>query len=97
MARKRLIAVTGVLVSALVLMSCSSSVDDDETSTTAGDSDTQEPTEQTTRGITDTSIKVGGIQYGVYFGDASIGVEARINQANADGGIHGRTIEFVGA
>lgn len=97
MARKRLIAVLAVLASTAMLMSCSESVDDDASSTTAGDTDAAAPTERTTRGITDTSIKVGGIQYGVYFGDASVGVEARINQANADGGIHGRTIEFVGA
>lgn len=97
MARKRLIAVFAILASTAMLMSCSESVDDNASSTTAGDTDAPAPTERTTRGITDTSIKVGGIQYGVYFGDASVGVEARINQANADGGIHGRTIEFVGA
>ena len=97
MARKRLIAAVAVLASAVMLMSCSESVDDDGASPTDGGTDAPAPTERTTRGITDTSIKVGGIQYGVYFGDASVGVEARINKANADGGIHGRTIEFVGA
>ncbi len=97
MARNRLISLSGVLVCALVLMSCSESVDDDGASPSDDGSDPAEPAERTTRGVTDTSIKVGGVQYGVYFGDASLGVEARINEANADGGIHGRTIEFVGA
>lgn len=97
MDRKWLMAVAAVLASTVMITSCSESVEDEGPSTTKAGSDTEEPTEATTRGITDTSIKVGGIQYGVYFGDASVGVEARINQANEAGGVHGRTIEFVGA
>lgn len=94
MPRKRYVSALAVLATTVMLMSCSKSVDDEGAATTT---DNKEPTERTMRGITDTSIKVGGIQYGVYFSDAAIGVEARINQANEDGGVNGRKIEFVGA
>ncbi|MGB3412797.1 MAG: ABC transporter substrate-binding protein [Microthrixaceae bacterium] len=80
---------------ALLLASCSESVKDDGAAKSEADDKAPETT--TLRGITDDSIKVGGVQYGVYFGDASVGVEARIKKANDAGGVHGRQIEFVGA
>lgn len=100
MNRNRLLAPTVAILAVLALVSCSKSVKDDGASSTtapAGGSDSAEPATRTTRGITDTSIKVGGITYGLYFGDASLGVQARIKQANDAGGVHGRTIEFVGS
>ncbi len=83
------------LAAALALLAgaCSDTVDDDA----AGGATTRDPEARTTRGITNDSIKVGGVVYDLYFGDARIGVEARIKQANDAGGVHGRQIEFVGA
>lgn len=98
MKRKRLLAVTAALALSALLASCSESVKDDGNAN-GNDNKTDDTTEETrtTRGITDDSIKVGGIQYGVYFGDAAVGVEARLKLANDAGGVHGRQIEFVGA
>lgn len=55
-----------------------------------------------TRGVTDTSIKIGGLltetsPSGIAFGDAKDGAAARFARANAEGGVHGRTIDFIGA
>lgn len=80
----------------LFLPACSDSVSDGGAGSSDGGSD-DGGGEGTTRGITDDSIKVGGTLYSVYFGDASVGVEARLKVANDAGGVHGRTIEFVGA
>lgn len=98
MNKHRMAVVAAIMAPALLLMSCSKSVKDDGTGTTrpSGGATTPEPTTRTTRGVTDTSIKVGGITYALYFGDAALGVEARLKQANDAGGVHGRTIEFVG-
>ncbi|CUU58185.1 ABC-type branched-chain amino acid transport system, substrate-binding protein [Parafrankia irregularis] len=54
-----------------------------------------------TRGVTDTSIKIGGLATvtspsGIAFGDADAGAKARFARANAEGGIAGRTIDYVG-
>lgn len=96
MKRKQWSILTSVTALALVVTSCSS-VDKSEPAKSDGATATTVAKTRTTRGITDTSIKVGGLAYGVYFGDASTGVEARIAEANDAGGVHGRTIEFVGA
>ncbi|WP_327086658.1 ABC transporter substrate-binding protein [Nonomuraea sp. NBC_01738] len=53
-------------------------------------------------GVTDTTIKVGGVltktsASGYSTKDAEIGAKARFGRANAEGGVNGRTIEFVGA
>lgn len=97
--RKRLLAATALLAFPALLASCSESVKDEGAANGGDDEKTEstEPETVTTRGITDDSIKVGGIQYGVYFGDAAVGVEARLKVANDAGGVHGRTIEFIGA
>lgn len=55
-----------------------------------------------TRGITDTSIKVGGLitksgPTTALYGDTESGAKARFARANAEGGVNGRTIDFVGA
>ncbi|THA39028.1 ABC transporter substrate-binding protein [Streptomyces sp. A1547] len=54
------------------------------------------------RGVTDRSIKVGGIvsmtsASGYSKKDTDLGAKARYLRANAEGGIHGRTIEYLGA
>lgn len=77
---------------AVALVSCSDSVDDDGPAAT-DEKDTTE--ERTTRGVTDDTIKVGGVVYDLYFGDARVGVEARVKEVNDAGGIHGRQIEVV--
>lgn len=85
----------GLALSLLAAASaCSDSVEDDGPS--AGGGGEREEGAATTRGVTDDTITVGGIAYDVYFGDAAIGVEARLKQANDAGGVHGRTIELVG-
>ncbi|OAA27521.1 ABC-type branched-chain amino acid transport system, periplasmic component [Frankia sp. EI5c] len=53
------------------------------------------------RGVTDTSIKIGGLvtatsPSGIAFADAEAGAKARFERANAEGGIAGRTIDFIG-
>jgi len=83
------------LAAALLLSACSESTKDDDRAADGGDE--QEAATRTTRGVTDTSIKVGGLVYNLYFGDARVGVEARIKQANEAGGVHGRKIEIVEA
>lgn len=94
MKTKRLPTVTGAMIAALLLVSCSSVDTDDGDKSGAS---TTVATTRTTRGVTDTSVKVGGLAYDVFFGDAKIGVEARIKKANDAGGVNGRKIEFVGA
>jgi ABC-type branched-subunit amino acid transport system substrate-binding protein len=52
----------------------------------------------TTRGVTDDTIKVGGLGYSAFYDPASsIGAQARFKRANDEGEIPGgRTIEYVG-
>lgn len=98
MKNHRLLSVAALLATALLLTSCSKSVKDDDSSAgkKGGATSSTEPTTRTTRGVTDTSVKVGGITYGLYFGDASLGVQARLKKANDAGGVNGRKIDFVG-
>ncbi|MFJ3882262.1 ABC transporter substrate-binding protein [Streptomyces sp. NPDC090077] len=54
------------------------------------------------RGVTDKSIKVGGIvsmtsASGYSKKDTDLGAKARYLRANAEGGVHGRTIDYIGA
>lgn len=85
-------------VALLFAAACSESVDDGGGGNGNGGSSDNGGGEETrtTRGVTDDSIKVGGIHYSGFFGQAGLGVEARLEKANAEGGVHGRTIEFVG-
>ncbi|MBX6391580.1 MAG: ABC transporter substrate-binding protein [Frankia sp.] len=58
------------------------------------------PGDGTVRGVTDTTIRIGGIAAltspsGGYPG-ADIGAWARFERANREGGIHGRQIEYIG-
>ncbi len=100
-----------VLIALLVVAAgCTKTEDDADGSatsagspTTAGsptetDSTPTEPTEpatRTTRGITDTSVKVGGIVWMGQFGGIEAGVAARLDRANSEGGVNGRTIDLV--
>ncbi|WP_190039982.1 ABC transporter substrate-binding protein [Streptomyces fructofermentans] len=54
------------------------------------------------RGVTDTSVKVGGIvsmttASGYSKKDTDLGARARFDRANAEGGVHGRKIDYLGA
>ncbi|HEY8523497.1 MAG TPA: ABC transporter substrate-binding protein [Acidimicrobiales bacterium] len=54
------------------------------------------------RGVTEDSVRVGGLltESGpttALYTDAEAGARARFERANAEGGVHGRTIEFIGA
>ena len=56
----------------------------------------------TASGVTDTSIKIGGVltktsASGYSTKDAEIGAKARFERANAEGGVNGRKIDFIGA
>lgn len=86
----------GLAAAALLLAACSESVKDDpKASPTTAAGGTEEPATRTTRGVTDDTIKVGGNVYDLYYGDARIGVEARLKELNDAGGVHGRKIEVV--
>ena len=50
----------------------------------------------TNRGVTETSIKVGGLGNSFSFGGADIGARARFERANDTGGVNGRTIDYTG-
>lgn len=90
MGLKRSGAIALALSLLLVGAACSETKKDDGASKPADGT-------RTTRGVTENSIKIGGAVYDLFFGDARIGVEARVKEVNDAGGVHGRTIEFVGA
>lgn len=53
------------------------------------------------RGVTDTEIRVGGLvsltsPAGVALAGAEVGAKVRFERANAEGGVHGRKINYVG-
>ncbi len=78
-------------VVALVAAGCESTTDDSSSSTTGA----EEPSTRTTRGVTDTAVKIGGIYFNVNFSGADVGAEARVKRANDEGGVNGRMIELV--
>lgn len=50
-----------------------------------------------TRGVTDDSIKVGGLLSAQFFGDAEAGAQARFDRENDAGGVFGRKIDMIKA
>lgn len=90
-ASTRLIAATLVVV--LAAASCSSDSSSNGSSTSGGEA-------QSSRGVSDTEIRIGGLtaltsSAGGYNG-ADKGAEARFERANREGGIHGRKIDYIG-
>jgi ABC-type branched-subunit amino acid transport system substrate-binding protein len=92
------------LAMALVLGACGESSDDDEAGTDSSASGSEDGGGSSgggaVRGVTDDEITIGGIApltspSGGYPG-ADIGAQARFARANEDGGIHGRTIDYLG-
>ncbi len=56
----------------------------------------------TAPGVTATTVRIGGVltktsASGYSTRDAELGAKARFARANAEGGVHGRTIDFLGA
>ena len=100
----RWLALLAVLT--VVTAACGDDDDDEATSgTDGGASTTAAATSDTTggsaaglplRGVTDTSITVGGLSQLQNYGGINEGVEARFARANAEGGVNGRTIDFIG-
>lgn len=86
---------------ALALVVAAASVAGAQSTTTTP---TTTPTTSTTaaagggavRGVTPTTVKVGGIGQSFLYGGASIGAKARFQRANDSGGVNGRTIDYVG-
>ncbi|HEU5306663.1 MAG TPA: ABC transporter substrate-binding protein [Acidimicrobiia bacterium] len=66
-----------------------------QTTTTAPAAPTP-PAAGATRGVTATSIRVGGISDSLLYGGADVGAKARFQRANDAGGVNGRTIEYLG-
>ena len=48
------------------------------------------------RGVTPTSIKVGGLGDALLYSGADIGAKARFTRENTAGGVNGRTFDYVG-
>ncbi|MCZ7534714.1 MAG: ABC transporter substrate-binding protein [Acidimicrobiia bacterium] len=98
-----------VLLTTLVLAAGCTKTDDDTGSdsptsagatttvdaATDGSTTTTEPATRTTRGVTDTSVKVGGIVWMGQFSGIEAGVAARLDRTNSEGGVNGRTVELV--
>jgi ABC-type branched-subunit amino acid transport system substrate-binding protein len=59
---------------------------------------TTAPAPSSTRqsGITKTSVRVGGLGWTLQYGGADAGAKARFARANADGGVNGRSIDYIG-
>ncbi|MPY63122.1 ABC transporter substrate-binding protein [Streptomyces spongiae] len=84
--------VTAAVAALLLVTSCNSAASNESSRTTGG----------ATRGVTDDSIKVGGIvsmttSTGYSKKDTDLGAKARFGRANAEGGVNGREIDYLGA
>jgi ABC-type branched-subunit amino acid transport system substrate-binding protein len=88
-----------VIVAAVALVTAvaASAAAQTTTTTPAGSPSTTPPAAGGVRGVTDTSIRVGGLAYSFVYGGADIGARARFQRANDAGGVNGRTIEYLGA
>lgn len=88
---RRLIALCGAVL--LAVTGCA---------TTAPGSSPAGSSSGSTRGVTDDSVKVGGVivkssSFGLSFALTELGAKARFDRANAEGGVNGRKIDFIGA
>ncbi|TRO60877.1 ABC transporter substrate-binding protein [Streptomyces sp. IB201691-2A2] len=87
----RTIAATAAVTALLLASACNSA-------STTGSSEA----ENSVRGVSDTSVKVGGIvsmttASGYSKKDTDLGARARFDRANAEGGVNGRKIDYLGA
>lgn len=91
MKSRRLLAVLIAGTMALAA-ACSESDSDDSSSSTD-----EEPSTQTTRGVTDDTIRVGAIATEAIYGPIGTGFQARLDRANREGELPGgRQFEYVG-
>ncbi|MFF1374891.1 ABC transporter substrate-binding protein [Streptomyces sp. NPDC058308] len=89
--------ITAATAALLLATSCNSA--SDSGSSDGGDA---EKSGHSARGVTDDSIKVGGIvsmttASGYSKKDTDLGARARFDRADAEGGVHGRKIDYLGA
>jgi hypothetical protein len=87
--------VVGVITLAIVLVAASVAAAQSATTTPA----TTAPAAAgggAVRGITPTTVKVGGLGQSFVYGGAEVGARARFQRANDSGGVNGRTIDYVG-
>lgn len=104
MLTRRVLTVT-VSVLLMVAASCGNakpkeSADSDRSSSPATNSGSDEKVPNDSPGVTDTSIRVGGVAsvtnpLGGKYGDAFEGVKAYFDMVNDEGGIYGRQLELV--
>jgi ABC-type branched-subunit amino acid transport system substrate-binding protein len=93
--RRGLLALVSMLGSAVALVLVGVGAAPAQTTTTAPGS-TAPASAAAVRGVTDTSITVGGVGHALLYGGADVGARARFQRANDAGGVHGRTIEYLG-
>lgn len=62
----------------------------------AGTAAAVDPSAAPARGVTDTTITIGGLGDVARFPSAEIGARARFERANRGGGVHGRTFVYLG-
>jgi hypothetical protein len=85
-----------VLVVVLVVPATAGAQSAKTTTTTGGAPAGGAPAGSATRGVTATSIKVGGVGNALVYGGADVGAKARFQRANDAGGVNGRTIDYTG-
>ncbi|WP_306316407.1 MULTISPECIES: ABC transporter substrate-binding protein [unclassified Streptomyces] len=86
--------ITATVAALLLATACNSTANSGTNSAGAGGG--------SVRGVTEDSVKVGGIvsmttSSGYSKKDTDLGAKARFDRANAEGGINGRTIDYLGA
>jgi ABC-type branched-subunit amino acid transport system substrate-binding protein len=98
-ARRRVLAVVAMLAIAAALGATAPSAHaatKQPASTTAAPTTTAAPAATGEHGITDNSVKVGGLGWALAYGGADVGARARFARANAEGGVNGRMINYIG-
>lgn len=101
MNNKRLMSTSLLAIGALLFAGCASSVT--PSSSVPGSSvptSTSEVPEEVSQGVTDTTIKIGNTAsqtggYEIVGAPFNAGLKAALEEVNEDGGIGGRTIEFI--
>ncbi|MFF3818540.1 ABC transporter substrate-binding protein [Streptomyces bluensis] len=86
-------AITAAVAALLLVTSCNSAADSGSSGKAGSGA---------VRGVTDDSVRVGGIvsmttSTGYSKKDTDLGAKARFDRANAEGGVGGRTIDYLGA
>jgi len=77
------------LVAVLVMAACSSTK---SSSSTSSSTPSGSGGGASAPGVTPTEIHVGSVEYKAFFGDATVGAEARLKRLNDAGGVYGRKV-----